>query len=99
MGLPQHLNTGNKMKEDGEAAKMDAPTPPADLSIERGRHHGDTRRRIQNRRNSQPKQIHTEVYLKGVTAQYTVMQITWRPGLSHRNTWSTYRMSQAKAPF
>jgi hypothetical protein len=43
------------------------------LSIERSRHNGDTRRRIQNRRNSQPKQIHTVFNLKGVTAQYTVM--------------------------
>jgi hypothetical protein len=52
MGLTQHFNAGNEVKEDRQTAKMDAPTTPADLSIEGGRHNGDTGRCIQNRRNS-----------------------------------------------
>jgi hypothetical protein len=61
------------------------------LSIESGGHNGYTRRCVQNCRNSQPKQIHTVINLKGVTAQYTVTQITRWQRRTCRNVFAWWR--------
>jgi hypothetical protein len=53
------------------------PAPPIDF-VQYGRKDSNTRRRVQDSRNSKPEQVHIDFHLKGGTAQYTVMQITKR---------------------
>jgi len=43
---------------------VNAPPAPAVYFIEHGGKNGNARHSVQNRRNSQPKKIHNDVYLK-----------------------------------
>jgi hypothetical protein len=51
MGLEEHLNNGNEVKEEGQAAKVDAPLPPSRyparwVAIKHGWKDRDARRRV-----------------------------------------------------
>jgi hypothetical protein len=52
MRLNQHLDHGDKVKEKGHPAHVDAGLSPADNSIENGREDRNACRRIENSRNS-----------------------------------------------
>jgi hypothetical protein len=53
------------MEEKRQASQMDAALPPARHAIQNRRKDRDSRRRIKNRRNSKPEQIHIDLHLTG----------------------------------
>jgi hypothetical protein len=58
MRLDEHFDARDKVEEEGHAGQMDAAPAPARQSVEHSRKDGDGGRRIENRRNSEPEQVH-----------------------------------------
>ena len=52
VGLDQHLDHGDEMKEEGQSAEVDAGLTPRDRVIEDSREDGDTSTGIEKGRNS-----------------------------------------------
>ena len=66
MGLDEHFDRRDEVKEEGQTSQVDAHLTPPLQAIEHGRKDGDTRRRVKNRRNSEPEQMHLEFHLKAL---------------------------------
>jgi hypothetical protein len=58
MGLNEHLDARDEVEEEGHAAQVDAGLAPSYDPIEHGREDSHSRRRIKDRRNSEPEEVH-----------------------------------------
>jgi len=66
MRFGKHLDRRDEMEEEGEASQVDAPAAPPVERKEDRREDGDTGCGVEDSRDSEPDQMHTEHNLKAL---------------------------------